>query len=174
MNAPGLFVSIDGPGGVGKSTTITLVVERLRARGTDVHPTTEPSRTPLGNLVRASTDTYSGLALAYLVAADRHHHVATEIRPRLRAGAVVVCDRYVPSSLVLQGMDGVADEEIWRLNGGLDRPDLAVVLNADPDVLAGRLAARGGTHSRFERQPGSSQAESDLYREAATRLAAAG
>ena len=113
------------------------------------------------------------MALACLVAGDRHHHLAAEIRPRLAAGQTVICDRYLPSSLVLQRMDGISWDDILRLNQGTDRPDLAVILNASPPVIAARLAARG-RHSRFERQPGSSQTESGLYHDTATRLAAAG
>jgi dTMP kinase len=171
---PGVFVSVDGPGGVGKSTIVALVAEHLAAHGMAVHATTEPSRTPLGNLIRAGTDTYHGRALAHLVAGDRHHHLVTDIRPRRQAGAVVLCDRYIPSSLVLQRIDGLSWEEIWQINAHLERPDLTVILNADPAVIAARLTGRGGTHSRFERQPGSSQTESDLYRDTAARLTAAG
>jgi dTMP kinase len=169
----GVFVSVDGPGGVGKSTAIRLVAEQLTRRGFVVHLTTEPSRTPLGELIRAGTETYQGMALACLVTGDRHHHLASEIRPQLASGAVVVCDRYVPSSLVLQRMDGLDWETIWELNNGADRPDLAVILNADASVIASRLAGRGG-HSRFERLPHSSEIESELYRDTAARLTEVG
>jgi dTMP kinase len=135
-----------------------------------VHQTTEPSRTPLGQLIRAGTDEYAGMALAFLVAGDRHHHLTVEIRPALAAGQVVLCDRYVPSSLVLQRMDGISWDVIRQLNDGTDQPDLAVILNGAPEVIAARRNARGG-HSRFERQPGSSHTESRLYRDAAQRLA---
>jgi dTMP kinase len=165
----GLFVSLDGPGGSGKSTVAALVAEQLASRRLPVHSTTEPSLTPLGQFIRASSDTYSGMALACLIAGDRHHHLATEIRPSLAAGQIVICDRYFPSSLVLQRMDGVDWDVIIQLNQGADCPDLAVILNGDPLALAGRLAVRG-RHSRFERQPGSSQTESALYRDAAAWL----
>jgi len=174
MTTPGLFVSVDGPGGVGKSTVVTLVVNQLAAHGLAVHTTAEPSRTPLGRMIREGTDTYQGITLALLVAGDRHHHVATEIRPRRLAGATVICDRYIPSSLVLQRMDEVPWDTIWQLNAALGRPDMAAILNADPNVIAARLASRGDAHSRFERSPGSSLIESDLYRDTAARLADAG
>jgi dTMP kinase len=171
---PGVFVSIDGPGGVGKSTVVALLVEQLAGHGIAVHSTAEPSRTPLGELIRAGTEVYSGLALAHLVAGDRHHHLTAEIRPLREAGTIVLCDRYIPSSLVLQRMDGLAWEIVWQINAGMDRPDLAVVLNADPAVIAARMAHRGGPHSRFERQPDAAQTESDLYCDTVGRLAAAG
>lgn len=169
----GLLVSIDGPGGSGKSTVAAITAELLTDHGLAVHETTEPTRTPLGKLIRAGTDEYTGMALACLVAGDRHHHLAAEIRPALAAGQVVLCDRYVPSSLVLQRMDGISWDVIRQLNDGTSQPGLAVILNAAPEVIAARLNARGG-HSRFERQPGSSHTESALYHDTAQRLAQEG
>ena len=83
MNGPaGLLVSIDGPGGAGKSTVTALAAELLTSRGVAVHGTNEPSPTPLGKLIRAGTDEYTGMALACLVAGDRHHHLA-EVKYRV-------------------------------------------------------------------------------------------
>jgi dTMP kinase len=158
----GILITIDGPGGVGKSTTAQLLTKALDDRAIPVHTTTEPTRTALGEHIRAGTDTYRGMALACLVAGDRHHHLAAEILPALRAGKVVVCDRYLPSSLVLQAIDGLESDTVWRLNAGVYVPDIAVLLNADHLVIADRLRQRGA-HSRFERQPGGSHTESDLY-----------
>ena len=169
----GLLVSIDGPGGSGKSTVAALVAGGLAGHGLAVRQTREPSPTPLGQLIRAGTDDYAGMALACLVAGDRHHHLAAEIRPALAAGQIIICDRYLPASLVLQRMDGLSWDVILQLNQGADQPDLAVILNGSPAVIAARLAARGA-HSRFERQPWSSQTESDLYADTAARLAEAG
>lgn len=170
---PGVFVTIDGPGGVGKSTVAQLLVKALDDRAIPVHATVEPTRTTLGNHIRANTDTYRGAALACLVAGDRHQHLASEILPALRAGQVVVCDRYLPSSLVLQRLDGLSAEYIWQLNAGIRVPDVCVILNGDHPVIAERLRARGA-HSRFERTPDISRAEADLYLRAATDLQAAG
>lgn len=169
---PGILITIDGPGGVGKSTIAQLVAKALDDRAVPVCSTVEPTRTPLGEHIRAGTETYRGMALACLVAGDRHHHLATEILPALRAGKVVVCDRYLPSSLVLQRLDGLDPEIIWQLNTGAYVPDVAVLLNAEHSAIAERLRARGA-HSRFERQPGSSRAESNLYHQAAAQLRSA-
>lgn len=140
---PGLLVSFDGPGGSGKSTVAALVAAHLASRGIQVHETREPSPTPLGRLIREGTDEYHGMALACLVAGDRHYHLATEIRPGLAAGQVIICDRYLASSLVLQRIDNISWDVIMQLNLGADQPDLAVILNGSPEVIAARLAARG-------------------------------
>lgn len=87
--------------------------------------------------------------MACLVAADRYHHLITDIRPRLAAGAIVICDRYVASSYVLQRMDGVSLEFIDAINDGADVPDLAVILTAAPEVAADRIYRRG-SYGRFE------------------------
>lgn len=130
---PGILITIDGPGGVGKSTVARLVAKALDDRAVPVCSTVEPTRTPLGEHIRAGTETYRGMALACLVAGDRHHHLTIEILPALRAGKVVVCEH---------------------------------------SAIAERLRARGA-HSRFERQPGGSRAESDLYHQAAAQLRSA-
>lgn len=173
MTGPGKFVTIDGPGAVGKSTVCGLVVDQLHAAGVDVHKTREPSDTDLGSLARHGTDHYRGMTFACLIAADRYHHVETEIRPALARGATVVCDRYVASSLVLQVVDGVARDVVWELNRHADMPDLAVVLNARADVIEGRLTSRG-PHSRYEREDGGTERECGHFREAARFLMATG
>jgi dTMP kinase len=169
----GFFVTVDGPGGVGKSTVTALVGALLANLGAAVHITTQPSRTELGDHIRHGTRTYRGMALACLVAGDRHQQVHAEILPALHRGAVVLCDRYIPSSLVLQRLDGVAFHTIWKLNAGLPIPDLSVILTGNPDVIACRLHERGG-HSRFEEQPGASHDEVRLYRRAVAELTDAG
>ncbi|WP_338023489.1 dTMP kinase [Amycolatopsis vastitatis] len=76
---PGTLVTFEGPGGVGKTTITELVAGLLDADGVPVHATTQPSRTPLGELARHGT--YRDMAFACLCAADRHHQLATESSP---------------------------------------------------------------------------------------------
>jgi dTMP kinase len=168
-----MFVSIDGPSGAGKSTIVRHLAQMLVAAGENVHITAEPSSGPIGVLCRELTESVTGHALACLYAADRYHHMQTEIRPRMENGATVISDRYIPSGLVMQRFDGIDPAFLWQLNSEADRPDLAVILEADPDIIAERLAARG-PHNRFQLTPGSSHAEVHFYRQATERLIQAG
>lgn len=169
----GLFVTIDGPSGVGKTMTITHLAQLLKVDNTTVHVTAEPSRGPIGRLARDLTDTVTGPALACLYAADRYHHLQTEIRPHLDVGHVVLCDRYVPSALVMQRLDGLELSFLWNLNSLADTPNLSIILTADPDIIAARLAARG-THNRLQRQRDSTTSEVRFFQEANKHLDQAG
>lgn len=169
----GAFVTVDGPSGAGKSTVVQHLAQLLVAIGHDVHVTAEPSSGPIGDLCRALTETVTGHALACLYAADRYHHVETEIQPLLDAGKTVISDRYVASALVMQRFDGVDPAFLWHLNAEVGRPDLAVILQADPEVITERLSDRG-PRNRFHLMPGSSHAEARFYRQAIEWLIRAG
>lgn len=169
----GLFVSVDGPSGAGKTTIVRHLAQILVAHGEDVHVTAEPSSGPIGTLAAELTETVTGHALACLYAADRYHHVETEILPHLKTGHIVISDRYIASGLVIQRFDGVDPVFLWQLNEEAKQPDLAVILEADPDVIAERLSERG-PHNRFQLSPGGSHAEVEYYRQAADTLTDAG
>jgi dTMP kinase len=170
---PGLFVSVDGPAGAGKTTIVRHLAQLLAADGEQVHVTAEPSAGPIGEAAATLTATVTGNALACLYAADRYHHIETEIEPHLRAGHLVISDRYVASGLVVQRFDDVDPEFLWHLNARAKRPDLAVILQADPSVIAERLEARG-PHNRFQLLPESSHAEVEYYQQATAFLDAVG
>ena len=138
----GMFISIDGPSGAGKSTIVRHLAQMLVAVGENVHLTAEPSNGPIGVLCRELTESLTGHALACLYAADRYHHLHTEIRPHMESGQTVISDRYIPSALVMQRFDGTYPAFLWQINAEADRPDLTVILEADPEVIAERLAAR--------------------------------
>ena len=169
----GLFISVDGPSGAGKSTIVRHLAQMLVALGEDVHVTAEPSDGPIGNLCRELTDVVTGYALACLYAADRYHHIQSEICQHCDAGKVVISDRYIASGLVMQRFDDIDLSFLWQLNARADQPDLAVILDADPEVIAERLAERG-PHNRFQREAGGSHAEVHFYQQATERLIEAG
>ncbi|MFJ3164247.1 dTMP kinase [Streptomyces kanasensis] len=167
MNTRGLLLTLDGPGGVGKTTTHQVLAQALTLAGHQVLATVQPSRSSLGRRVRAlgGTGELAGRALALAVAADRHHQLDTEIRPALDAGLTVLLDRYLPSTLVLQRKDGVHTDFLLAINEGVLVPDLAVVLLADARTVHARLESRGTRH-RFERTTDDTRRELALYEEA--------
>ncbi|MGW0844169.1 dTMP kinase [Streptomyces sp. NPDC002787] len=165
----GWFVSIDGPSGVGKSTAVKALHDVLSAQGRPAWRTVEPTTSDLGRFTRSHANQIHGLALACLVAANRYEHIETEIQPALHAGEVIVSDRYLPSTLVLQQLDGVPLDFLLAINEHVLMPDLAVILTADPGRIAERIAERGPTH-RFHLDPTAPSREVDLYAKAAAYL----
>ncbi|WP_037856924.1 thymidylate kinase [Streptomyces sp. NRRL S-31] len=166
----GFFVSIDGPSGVGKSTTIRELQALLAARNIPARWTAEPPRGDfLGDFTRAHGGQLHGLALACLVAATRYRHVETTIAPALSRGELLVSDRYVASTLVLQRLDHVPMDFLLLLNEHAPKPDLAVILTASPGTIADRVARAGVTH-RFRADPQAPAREVELYRNAADIL----
>ena len=153
-----MFIAFEGGEGAGKSTQETLLADHLTARGHEVVRTREPGGTPAGEAIRAVvlSPEYEGLddrAEALLFAASRGEHVARVIRPALERGAIVVCDRYIDSSVAYQGagrnlgMDAVRELSLWATNALL--PDLTIVLDIDPEIGLSRLHSR----DRLEGQP---------------------
>lgn len=159
----GLFVVFEGGEGAGKSTQSRRLTEWLTERGFEVVSTREPGATPLGGRIRSlvldhSADAPSPRAEALLYAADRAHHVATVVRPALARGAVVVCDRYIDSSLAYQGAgrDLATDDVEWLSRWATAEllPDLIILLDVDPTIglarVGDRAAADGGSTDRLE------------------------
>lgn len=146
----GVFITLEGPDGSGKSSLMPRLAEVLRARGCDVVTTREPGSTPLGEQMRRLVlDTEpridrTGRADALLFAASRAQHVAEVIEPALARGAVVICDRYADSSLAYQGAgSGVPMDELRAVQhfatGGL-APDLTILLDLPVEAGLGRKA----------------------------------
>lgn len=158
-NLNGFFVAIDGPNGVGKSTLIEAIKMKMESLGYIVYTTKEPTNTELGRFVRRFAEEHSGISLACLVAADRYEHIVNEIVPELKKGRLVITDRYVLSSLILQEIDGVSDIFILNSNAEIIKPDLQLAVFADEDVLQKRLSERN-ILTRFEK---GNQSNSELY-----------
>lgn len=169
----GLLITLDGPGGAGKSTLAHAITTQLLQAGIPAEPTSQPSPGPIGTLARAGTHQFRGHALACLVTADRYHHLDTLIRPALAAGTTIVCDRYTPSSLVFQALDGVEQSFITHLNRHAQPPDLAVFLTCRAIELRRRLTVRG-SHGRFEDDPDITTKEIASYHAISALCAAQG
>ncbi|WP_258017409.1 dTMP kinase [Streptomyces noursei] len=165
-----MFITLDGPSGVGKSTTAKALQQLLTARSVAVRTTMEPTTSSLGAYTRAHASELHGHTLACLVAAQRYEHIDTVIAPALKAGETIVCDRYLASTLVLQRLDGVPLPFLLDINRDILLPDLAVILTAQPGLIADRIAQRGIRH-RFHLDPTAPRREVDLYENAAQILA---
>ena len=146
----GIFITFEGLDGCGKSTQMDLLAKALRERGYVVLVTREPGGTQLGEAIRdmlldPKHKGMSARAEALLYAAARAHLVKQIIRPALEDGQVVLCDRYLDSSLAYQGYgrglgtDDILTLNIWATEGLL--PDLTLFLDLDDSIRSTRLAA---------------------------------
>ncbi|SDU26269.1 dTMP kinase [Geopseudomonas guangdongensis] len=156
----GLFITLEGPEGAGKSTNRDYLAERLRAAGCDLLLTREPGGTPLAERIRElllapSAEPMAADTELLLVFAARAQHLAQVIRPALAAGKVVLCDRFTDATYAYQGGGrGLAAERIAVLEQfvqGELRPDLTLVFDLPVEVGLARAAARGRL-DRFEQE----------------------
>jgi len=154
----GLFITLEGGDGVGKSTQAALLEEWLTGLGRTVVRTREPGGTAAGVEIREIVLHHRGdiapRAEALLYAADRAHHIATLVRPALERGEVVVQDRYIDSSVAYQGAGRVLDAQqirdlsLWAAEGLL--PDLTILLDLDEDTARARLDTARTRYDRLE------------------------
>ncbi|MGR6742316.1 dTMP kinase [Microbacterium sp. F1-18] len=154
----GLWITLEGGDGSGKTTQATALEAWLRESGREVVRTREPGGSDVGVLIRDIVLHHRGdiapRAEALLYAADRAHHVATVVRPALDRGAVVVQDRYLDSSVAYQGAGRVLDAgevrdlSLWATDGAL--PDITVLLDLDPAAARARLDADDKPFDRLE------------------------
>jgi dTMP kinase len=146
----GMFVTFEGIEGSGKSTQIALIADYLSTHGRSATLTREPGGTPIGDQIRKILLDPANTALdpkaeLMLYAAGRAQHLAEVIMPELKAGRIVLCDRFSDATLAYQGYGRGLDLELIRdldrlVTAGL-RPDLTVLL--DIDAAAGLSRARG-------------------------------
>jgi dTMP kinase len=173
---PGLFLSLEGVDGAGKSGHIQALSEAFSKAGRTVLVTREPGGTPLAEQLRNMilTEAMDPLTEALLCFAARRDHIQTVIAPALAAGKVVICDRFTDSTFAYQGggrgfdlatlsaleamVQGAAmlraahREPRTGLRGGLLEPDLTLLFYLAPAIAAERLAGARAP-DKFERQP---------------------
>lgn len=152
----GLFVTIEGPEGAGKSTQANLLKERLQSLGPLLH-TREPGGTPIGERIRSLLLDEAGREMAaqtemLLFAAARAQFVREVVEPALVAGQLVLSERYVDASLAYQGhARGLGIDVVRKVNavatGGL-MPDLTILLDIDPEVGLARARHAAGKDGR--------------------------
>ncbi len=155
----GWFVTFEGPEGAGKSTQIRLLADHLRSQGQSVVATREPGGTAIGEQIRSILLSRDSGAMApeteaLLHTAARAQHVVEVIRPALDRVDVVLCDRFVESTLAYQGGGrGLPIDQLRELQqlatGGL-APDLKVLLDLDVDVGLGRRRREIGSANRMD------------------------
>lgn len=156
----GLFITLEGPEGAGKSTNRDYLAAHLRDHGLDVVLTREPGGTPLAEKIRElllapSDEKMDADTELLLMFAARAQHLAGVIRPALARGAVVLCDRFTDATYAYQGGGrGVSIERIATLEnfvqGGL-QPDLTLLFDLPVEIGLARAAARGRL-DRFEQE----------------------
>lgn len=158
MSGRGFFVSFEGIDGSGKSTQARRLAARLEAQGRDFILTREPGGSPGAEEIRrlvleGEPDRWSPETELLLFTAARRDHLERTIEPALKAGKVVICDRFADSTRAYQGgsrgdqramVDSLHDLMIGR------EPDLTVLIDMDPGVGLSRAMSRGDSEGRFE------------------------
>ena len=155
MKKRGAFIVIEGLDGSGKTTHAKLLTAKL-SRSHNVVYTAEPSRGKIGTFIRNSClygeKRLSVSAEALLFAADRIEHVENEIKPAIAEGKIVVCDRYVYSSLAYQGSADLNVEWIAEINKYALKPDFAVFIDVAPEKVLQRINRRKSVMENLETQ----------------------
>lgn len=156
----GLFITLEGPEGAGKSTNREYLAERLREQGIEVLLTREPGGTPLAERIRElllapSAEQMAADTELLLVFAARAQHLAQVIVPALARGTVVLCDRFTDATYAYQGggrcLSTARIAQLESFVQGELRPDLTLVFDLPVEVGLSRAAARGRL-DRFEQE----------------------
>lgn len=179
----GRFITFEGGEGAGKSTQIARLARRLEARGVPVVATREPGGSERAERIRAillagGAKPLGRLAEALLFSAARADHLETRIRPALRDGAFVLCDRFADSTRAYQGLDGGLEPgviaSLERIVVDATKPDLTFILDLPAETglarAAARRSAKAETADRFEAE---AAAFHDKLRQAFLAIAAA-
>ena len=148
----GIFITFEGNDGAGKTTICKLVQEKLMEQGYEVVYTREPGGSKIAESIRnilldVENTKMDSRTEAILYAASRRQHLVEVVQPALEAGKIVLCDRFIDSSLAYQGVGrGLGIEEVYALNQfAIDQmmPDKTIFLSVDIETGAKRMDLRG-------------------------------
>lgn len=162
-----MFITIEGPNGVGKSSFIKALADSVKDEF-KVYCTKEPTDTDFGRSIRVNEDKLRGIEYAIMIAKDRQNHLSNEIVPMLEKYDIVISDRYIESSMVLQVFDGVSIDKVWDLNKNFLIPDISIIILASEETIQKRLAERN-VMTHFEKCM-TRKDEINLYKKALTFL----
>lgn len=152
---PGFFIDIEGLDGSGSSTQVKLVARALKKEGVKVYTTKEPTKGPIGKLVRqALKGEFNSLppsSVQLLFAADRGRHLNEEIIPKLEKGKTVITDRYAWSSVAFGSVE-LSQTWLLELNKDFILPDLTIFIEVSPGICLQRIAKERGGVELFEEE----------------------
>ncbi|TVY06824.1 dTMP kinase [Paenibacillus cremeus] len=149
----GLFITVEGGEGAGKSSAINAITNHVAAKGYKVVSTREPGGINIAEQIRAvildrSNTAMDGRTEALLYAAARRQHLAEKVIPALQAGKAVICDRFIDSSLAYQGYArGLGIDAVFEINQfaiGDWMPDLTIYMDVRPEIGLARIQADQG------------------------------
>lgn len=143
-----MFITLEGTEGSGKTSAINIVVERLKKEGYTIVQTREPGGTPIAEQIRnvildVNNTSLDSRAEALLYAASRRQHLVEKVWPAIKEGKIVICDRYLDSSLAYQGgARGLGIDEVLNINLFATEntmPDLTLLFDLDPELGLARI-----------------------------------
>ena len=154
----GLFITFEGGEGSGKTTLINKVYDKLLASGKKVYKTREPGGVEIAEQIRSVILNVNNTKMdkrteALLYAASRRQHLIEVVIPKIEEGYIVLCDRYIDSSLAYQGYArGIGMESVLKANSfALDYlPELTIFIDVTPDVALKRLSQRHEKQDRLD------------------------
>lgn len=143
-----MFITLEGPEGSGKTSAINIVVKRLTEEGYTIVQTREPGGTPIAEQIRnvildVKNTSLDPRAEALLYAASRRQHLVEKVWPAIKEGKIVICDRYLDSSLAYQGgarnlgIDEVLNINLFATENTM--PDLTLLFDLDPELGLERI-----------------------------------
>jgi dTMP kinase len=145
-----MFITLEGPEGSGKTTAVEAAVKQLEKMGYQIVRTREPGGTPIAEQIRNVILDKNNTAMdprteALLYAASRRQHLVEKVWPALKEGKIVICDRYLDSSLAYQGgARGLGIEEVLNINLFATEntwPDLTLLFDIKPEIGLARINA---------------------------------